>query len=136
MSLYANALGIYNTNLSLHGGTTFSHRYKAILAQLRSVIRQIGGAGKLSVVIAWERELDRLDIARKRLEDNLLVVYPGVGDVLKALVGGNRKDVAVVFGNYDAETDGIGISMLNNMLELQGSEALAVVRVKELIKLA
>lgn len=136
MSLYENALGIYNSNISLHDGTTFSHRYKAILAQVRKVIRQIDGADKLSAVVALERKLDGLDIARKRLEDKLLAIYPGVGDVLKALVDGNRKDVSVVFGNYDAETDGIGITMLNNMLELQGSEALAVVRVKGLIKKA
>lgn len=136
MSLYENALGIYNSNVSLHDGTTLSHRYKAILAQVRKVIRQIDGADKLSIITALERELDRLDIARRRLEDKLLAIYPGIGDVLKALVDGNRKDVAVVFGNYDAETDGIGIPMLNNMLELQGSEAMAVLRVKELIKKA
>lgn len=134
MALYENAIGIYNSNVSLHDGTTYSHRYKATLVQLRSVIRQVNGADKMSVVVVLEREIDRLDAARKRLEDKLLAIYPGIGDVLKALVDGNRKDVAVVFGNYDAETDGIGIPMLNNMLELQGSEAMAVVRVKELIR--
>lgn len=136
MSLYENALGIYNSNISLHGGTTFSHRYKAILAQIRKIIRRIGGADKLPVVAALEGELDKLDAARKKLEDKLLAIYPGIGDVLKALMDGSRKDIAVIFGNYDAETDGVGIPMLNNMLGLQGSEAIAVLRVKELIRKA
>ena len=136
MSLYENAAGIYNSDISLHNGTTFSHRYKAILAQIRKVVRQIGGAEKMSAVPALEGEMDRLDTARKRLEDKLLVVYPGIGEVFKALIEGNSKDVSVAFGNYDAETDNIGIPMLSNMLELQGSEAMAVSRVKELIKTA
>ena len=136
MSLYENATGIYNADISLHNGTTFSHRYKAVLAQIRKVVRQIGGAEKMSAVPALEREMDRLDTARKRLEDKLLVVYPGIGEVFRALIEGNSKDVSVAFGNYDAETDNIGIPMLNNMLELQGSEAMAVLRVKELIKAA
>jgi len=136
MPLYENAAGIYNLNASLHNGTTYSHQYKAILSQTRRVVRQVGGAERLSTVTALGRELDRLDSARKRLEDKLLAIYPGIGDVLKALVDGNRKDISVAFGNYDAETDNVGILMLNNMLELQGSEAMAVLRVKELIRAA
>lgn len=135
MPLYENALGVYNSNISLHGGTAFSHRYKGVLAQIRRAIRQIGGAETMSVVVAWERELDGLDHARQGLENKLLVIYPGMVDVLKAL-GGDRKGVSVVFGNYDAETDGIGVQMFDNMLELQGSEAMAVVRVRELIRKA
>ena len=134
MPLYENAEGIYSSNVSLRDGTTYSHRYKAILAQIRRIIRQIGGADKAFAITVLERELDRLDTARKRLEDKLLAIHPGMGEVLKALVDGNRKDISVAFGNYDAETDNVGIPMLNNMLELQGSEAMAVLRVKELIR--
>ena len=104
MSLYENAAGIYNSDISLHNGTTFSHRYKAILAQIRKVVRQIGGAEKMSAVPALEGEMDRLDTARKRLEDKLLVVYPGIGEVFKALIEGNSKDVSVAFGNHNAQT--------------------------------
>lgn len=136
MALYENALAVYNSRDTLHAGTTFSHRYKAILAQARRAIRQIGGADTMQVVAAWERELDRIDIARKGLEDKLLAVYPGMVNVLKAMSGDSRRDMSVALGDYDAETDGVGVLMLNNLLELQGSEALAVKRVKELIRTA
>lgn len=132
--LYQNARDIYTSNVSLHDGTTYSHQYKAILTQIHKLIRYLAAAEDRESVVARERELVLLDGERKSLEKKLIAIYPDIENVLKAFIGGDRKNMAVVFGNYDAETDGVGTQALFNMLGLPGSEARAIERVRERIR--
>lgn len=132
--MYQNARDIYSSNVSLHDGTTYSHQYKAVLAQIYKTIRYLTAAEDREGVVAQERELILLDGERKGLEKKLLAIYPDIVGVLKVFIGGDRKNIAIAFGNCDAETDGVGTKALFNMLGLPGSEAVAVERTRERVK--
>lgn len=132
--LYQNAGDIYNSYTSLHDGTTYSHQYKAILSQIHKVIRYLAAAEDRKSVAIQEGELILLDGERKSLERKLITIHPDMAGVLKVFVGGDRENIAVALGNYDAETDGVGSRILFNMLGLPGSEARAVERVLEMSK--